>query len=94
MGDSDSNDYQFTFFDKLKWKVKDKSIEKILRDMQMHKSSLNSMIFIYSKSVVTYFDDFTSSSLFRDDLLQSLHLPITLQLLFPAVKQAEISASI
>ena len=51
MGDGDSSNYQFTFFDKLKWKVKEKSIEKSLRDVQMHKTSLNFMIFIYSRSV-------------------------------------------
>ena len=49
MNDSDSNNYQFTFFDKLKWKVKEKNIEKTLRDMQMHKSSLNFMVLIYSR---------------------------------------------
>ena len=53
MSDSDSSNYQFTFFDKLKWKVKEKNIEKSLRDMQMHKTSLNFMIFIYSRSVAT-----------------------------------------
>ena len=47
--DSDSSNFQFTFFDKLKWKVKDKSIEKILWDMQTHKNSLCFMIFIYKK---------------------------------------------
>ena len=53
LNDSDGDNYQFTFLDKLKWKVKEKSIEKTLRDMQMHKSSLNFMIFIYSRSVTT-----------------------------------------
>ena len=72
MDDSDSSNYQFTFFDKLKWKVKEKGIEKILRDMQMHKSSLNSMILIYSRSVAIYLD-FASSILFNV-LLQSLAL--------------------
>lgn len=49
MDDSDNSDYQFTFFDKLKWKVKEKNIEKILRNMQMHKASLNFMVDIYSR---------------------------------------------
>ena len=52
-GDGDSSNYQFTFFDKLKWKVKEKSIEKSLRNMQMHKTSLNLMIIIYSRSVAS-----------------------------------------
>jgi hypothetical protein len=53
--DGERNDYEFTF-DKLKWKAKEKSIEKILQNMQINKSSLNSLI--YSRSVTTYFDDF------------------------------------
>ena len=53
MNDGDNSNYQLTFFDKLKWKVKERSIEKSLRDMQMHKTSLNFMIFIYSRSVAT-----------------------------------------
>ena len=60
MNDSDSTNYQFTFLDKLKWKAKEKSIDKILRDMQMHKSSLNFMVLIYLRSVAAYIDDFTS----------------------------------
>ena len=53
--DGDRNDYEFTF-DKLKWMAKEKSIEKILQNMQINKGSLNSLI--YSRSVITYFDDF------------------------------------
>ena len=68
---SDYRDYQFTFVDKIRWRLKEKSIEKILRNMQMHKTSLNLMISIYSRSVATCFDDFSSSILFND-LPQSL----------------------
>ena len=53
--DGDRNDYEFTF-DKLKWKAKEKSIEKILQNMRIGKSSLNFLI--YSRSVTIYFDDF------------------------------------
>ena len=49
MDDSDNSNYRFTFFDKLKWKVKEKNIERILRNMQMHKTSLNFMVDIYSR---------------------------------------------
>ena len=75
MDGSDSSSYQFTFLGKLKWKVKEKSIEKILRDMQMHKSSLNSMILIYSRSVSTYFY-FALSVLVKDPQQSSKLRPL------------------
>ena len=73
MDGNDGSSYQFTFIDKLKWMLKEKSIEKILRNMQMHKNSLNFMVLIYLRSVVTYFD-FTSSSPFKDDFYNLYHL--------------------
>ena len=38
----------FTVWDKTKWALKEENIEKILRDLQMNKSSLQWMLTIYS----------------------------------------------